>query len=207
MKLRGRTSFEFSLAGRLLNRRQTESRQCGLNQYIAMSGHLISRSLVSRSLVILIASASVVLTSQVSASGERCLKLVHTLSQSLSQWKIGTQAMLKNFWLDQNGAVISIELVLIITIAVLSLIVGLSELAVAVNTELNDVSNAVGALNQSYAFTGFHSVDCGKFKSFFSGSSYRDAVDDGDTNASCDLVCSYSSISAEQGGGSSGHHH
>ena len=57
--------------------------------------------------------------------------------------------MLKNFWLDQTGAVVSIELILIITIAVLALIVGWSEIAVAVNTELNDISNAVGALNQS----------------------------------------------------------
>jgi Flp pilus assembly pilin Flp len=105
--------------------------------------------------------------------------------------------MLKNFWLDQNGAVVSIELVLIITIAVLGLIVGLSELAVAVNTELNDVSNAVGSLNQSYAFTGFHSMDCGKFKSFFSGSAFTDCVDDSDTNQSCDIVCSFSSIKPE----------
>lgn len=106
--------------------------------------------------------------------------------------------MLKNFWLDQDGAVISIELVLIITLSVLALVVGLSEIAVAVNTELNDISNAVGALNQSYAFTGFHSSDCGKFKSFFGGSSYSDRTDDGDTNASCDIVCSYSSIAHER---------
>jgi Flp pilus assembly pilin Flp len=108
--------------------------------------------------------------------------------------------MLKNFWLDQNGAVVSIELVLIITLTVLALTVGLSEVAVAVNTELNDISNAVGALNQSYAFTGFHSVSGGKFKSCFSGSSYHDHSDDGDNNSSCDLVCSFSSISAERGG-------
>jgi Flp pilus assembly pilin Flp len=105
--------------------------------------------------------------------------------------------MLKNFWLDQSGAVVSIELILIITITVLGLIVGLSEIAVAVNTELNDISNAVGALNQSYAFTGFHSRDGGKMKSFFSGSSYQDCPDDGDFNQSCDIVCSYSSISPE----------
>ena len=97
--------------------------------------------------------------------------------------------MLKNLWLDQNGAVVSIELVLIITIAVLALIVGWSEVAVAVNTELNDVSNAIGALNQSYAFSGFHAFGHGKIKSSFGGSCFIDRVDDCDNNMSCDLVC------------------
>lgn len=97
--------------------------------------------------------------------------------------------MLKNFWLDQNGAVVSIELVLIITIAVLALIVGWSEVAVAVNTELNDISNAVGALNQSYHFSGFAACSHYKVKSAFGGSKFHDNVDDCDTNDSGDLVC------------------
>ena len=99
--------------------------------------------------------------------------------------------MLKNFWMDQNGAVVSIELVLIITIAVLALIVGWSEVAVSVNTELNDISNAVGALNQSYAFSGFSAGSGGKIKSWFGGSCYIDQVDDCDNNRSCDLVCGH----------------
>lgn len=97
--------------------------------------------------------------------------------------------MLKNFWMDQNGAVVSIELVLIITIAVLALIVGWSEVAVSVNTELNDISNAVGALNQSYAFSGFMATGGGKIKSSYGGSCYIDQVDDCDNNRSCDIVC------------------
>ncbi len=101
--------------------------------------------------------------------------------------------MLKNFWLDQNGAVVSIELVLIITIAVLALIVGWSEVAVAVNTELNDISNAVGALNQSYQFSGFAACSPNKIKSAFGGSRFHDNVDDCDTNGSADLVCTASS--------------
>jgi len=100
--------------------------------------------------------------------------------------------MLKNFWMDEAGAIISIELVLIVTIAVLALIVGLSEVAVAVNTELNDISNAVGALNQDYAFTGFHATIANgdtKNKSQYFGTTYNDVVDDCDVNDSCDLVC------------------
>lgn len=97
--------------------------------------------------------------------------------------------MLKNFWMDEAGAIVSIEIILIVTIAVLALIVGLSEVAVAVNTELNDISNAVGALNQDYAFTGFIGNGGGKTKSQYFGTTYNDLVDDCDTNLSCDLVC------------------
>lgn len=97
--------------------------------------------------------------------------------------------MLKAFLNDEAGAIVSIEIILIVTIAVLALIVGLSEVAVAVNTELNDISNAVGALNQDYSFTGFIGTGGGKLKSQYFGTTYNDLVDDCDTNLSCDLVC------------------
>ena len=66
---------------------------------------------------------------------------------------------MKALWNDEHGFVISAELVLVMTIAVLAMIVGLSEVAVAVNTELNDISNAIGSLNQSYVYSGFSSFD------------------------------------------------
>lgn len=96
--------------------------------------------------------------------------------------------MLKNLWNDECGAVISAELVLVLTILVIGVIVGLSEVAVAVNTELNDVSNAIGALQQSYFYTGFRANDT-KNKSFVSGSRFDDFHDDCDLNNTCDLVC------------------
>jgi Flp pilus assembly pilin Flp len=99
--------------------------------------------------------------------------------------------MVKNFLNDENGAIVSIELVLIITIAVLALIVGWSEVAVAVNTELNDISNAVGALAQSYTAAGFVGQDAGagaKFKSQYGRQFFQDVPDDCDLNGSCDLV-------------------
>ena len=40
--------------------------------------------------------------------------------------------MLRQFWMDDAGAVISAELVLVLTIAVLAMIVGLSEVAAAI---------------------------------------------------------------------------
>jgi Flp pilus assembly pilin Flp len=96
--------------------------------------------------------------------------------------------MWKRLYKDECGVIVSAEMVLILTIVVLGVIVGLSEVAKAVNTELNDISNAIGALNQSYGFTGFHSRKW-KCSSFFAGSTFIDAVDDCDFNTSCDIVC------------------
>lgn len=89
---------------------------------------------------------------------------------------------------DEYGVIISAELVLILTIAVLAMIVGLSEVAIAVNTELNDFSNAIGALNQSYSFTGFWKFSP-KMCAFVNGSCWIDFIDDCDFNSSCDMVC------------------
>jgi Flp pilus assembly pilin Flp len=100
--------------------------------------------------------------------------------------------MLKKLWQDETGAVISAELVLVLTILVIGIIVGLSEVASAVNTELNDISNAIGALDQSFFFTGFHGVDRGiggKVKSFVAGSRFIDFHDECDHNTTCDILC------------------
>jgi hypothetical protein len=105
------------------------------------------------------------------------------VSQTLSK---GVQKM--SLWNDESGAVLSAELVLVMTILVLGVIVGLSEVAVAVNTELNDISNAIGALDQSYFFTGFKKT-FGKNTSFYSGSRFTDFHDDCDKNPTCDMVC------------------
>ena len=97
--------------------------------------------------------------------------------------------MLRKFWNDDCGAILSAEYILIMTIVVIALVVGLSEVAVAVNTELNDISNAIGALRQTYKFTGFASTDCGlKVKNQTAGTTYTDATDNCDENLTCDLV-------------------
>lgn len=108
--------------------------------------------------------------------------------------------MLRAIWQDECGFVISAELVLVLTIVVLAVIVGLSEVAVSVNTELNDVSNAIGALNQSYAYTGFiASTFCeGKAKSHYTGSRFHDHVDDCDLNTTCDLVTGTNAVTASE---------
>ena len=51
---------------------------------------------------------------------------------------------------DEAGFIVSAELVLISTIAVLGLVVGLSEVALNVNNELEDVGSAFASVRQSY---------------------------------------------------------
>ncbi|WP_437187926.1 branched-chain amino acid aminotransferase [Planctomicrobium sp. SH668] len=51
---------------------------------------------------------------------------------------------------DEAGFIVSAELVLISTIAVLGLIVGLSEVALNVNNELEDVGSAFASMDQGF---------------------------------------------------------
>lgn len=97
--------------------------------------------------------------------------------------------MLKTLWNDESGAILSAELVLIMTILVIGLIVGLSELQDAVVNELNDVGEAIGALNQSYYFHG-HSSRFGALtlKAVTYGSSFTDRTDSCDGNE-CAISC------------------
>ncbi|MEX0700463.1 MAG: branched-chain amino acid aminotransferase [Planctomycetales bacterium] len=55
--------------------------------------------------------------------------------------------LLIRLWNDEAGFILSAELVLIGTIAVLSLVVGLSALSSAVNHEILDCAAAFGALD------------------------------------------------------------
>ena len=57
-------------------------------------------------------------------------------------------------WNDEAGFIVSAELVLIATVAVLAMVVGLSEVAHAVNQELEDVASAFGSVNQSFRYQG-----------------------------------------------------
>lgn len=81
--------------------------------------------------------------------------------------------LVNQFWNDENGFVISAELVIILTVAVLAMIVGLSYVQSAVVSEFSDVAGAISSLNQSYAYSGYYSRSYfGKFKSFYAGSAY-----------------------------------
>ena len=82
---------------------------------------------------------------------------------------IGT---VRKLWKHEDGAIISAELVLVMTIVVLSMLVGLNKIAISVNSELNDVANAFGAINQSYGWCGIASCCAG-----VPGSAFADGPD------------------------------
>ena len=100
--------------------------------------------------------------------------------------------MLKQLWNDEFAVVVSAELVLILTILVIGLIVGLAEVQYAVVTELTDVSDAIGHINQSYFYTGFSAIKKhGGLKSATDGSMFRDGQDacDPDKCQGIDVGC------------------
>ena len=100
--------------------------------------------------------------------------------------------MLRQLINDEAGFIVSAELVLIATIVVIGLIVGLSEVQHALVTELNDVADAVGKLNQSYFYSGFSKDKSftGGVSAFTRGSAFVDVMDECDMNQ-CDLSCDY----------------
>ena len=69
------------------------------------------------------------------------------------------QKMFKLFAKEENGFIISTEMILIATIAVLGLIAGIVEVRDQVVQELGDVSQAVAQLDQSYNYNGVATGD------------------------------------------------
>ena len=97
--------------------------------------------------------------------------------------------MLKQLLNDEGGFIVSAELVLIATLCVIGLVVGLSEVQHSINAELNDIADAIGALNQSYFTSGFHKRDAnGVIHAASFGSIFNDTADDCDNNQ-CDMSC------------------
>uniref|UniRef100_A0A7C2NYP8 Branched-chain amino acid aminotransferase n=1 Tax=Schlesneria paludicola TaxID=360056 RepID=A0A7C2NYP8_9PLAN len=91
------------------------------------------------------------------------------------------QNTLAKLYRDEAGYIVSAELVLVATIAVLALVVGLSEVAHAVNDELEDVASAFGNLSQTYQVYGTSG-----HKGNVNGSSFYDTPDFCDNP--CDIV-------------------
>uniref|UniRef100_A0A7C4QR48 Histidine kinase n=1 Tax=Schlesneria paludicola TaxID=360056 RepID=A0A7C4QR48_9PLAN len=75
---------------------------------------------------------------------------------------------LKDLWNDQGGAVLSAEVVLVGTVAVLGGVVGLNMAATAVNDELKEFAYAIRSLDQSYGYLGHQSC-----RAWAAGSYYR----------------------------------
>ena len=82
---------------------------------------------------------------------------------------------------DEVGFVISAELVLVLTIAVLGMVVGLTSVRDSINAELVDLSNAFGAVDQSYSVRGsFKDSLSQKPHAQIAGFGFRDRGDDCD---------------------------
>jgi hypothetical protein len=90
------------------------------------------------------------------------------------------------FWSDQHGFIVSAELVLVGTIAVLSMVVGLSEVAININNELEDVGSAFGKLSQRYCVRGQNGC-----QAHVDGSEFWDVSD------FCDGACDIQSGNAQ----------
>jgi hypothetical protein len=91
--------------------------------------------------------------------------------------------VLKSLYRDDAGFIVSAELVLVATITVLGLIVGLSEVSLNVNNELEDVGSAFASVTQSFSYSGA----CGH-AGHFGGSQFCDQADqcDGQFDINCD---------------------
>ena len=77
----------------------------------------------------------------------------------------------------QAGFIMTAELILLVTVMVIGMIVGLVTMRDAATAEMEDVAEAIGQLDQSYAFDGLKSANG---TALVDGSAYGDAVD---TNA------------------------
>lgn len=114
--------------------------------------------------------------------------------------------MTKQLWMDEGGATISAELALVGTILVIGVIVGLSAVQDAVNTELADLGQAIGNIDQSYSHggtTGHHAAVSGF--NFTDAADACDDVDSGDgTGTRCLALCVDSPIGTDNGAGSGG---
>ena len=82
---------------------------------------------------------------------------------------------------DENGFVVSAELVLVLTIAVLGTVVGLTAVRDSIAQELVDLSDAFGAVNQTFNVVGISKAkNAGKPHAAVFGFGFADNADDCD---------------------------
>ena len=85
--------------------------------------------------------------------------------------------VLKRLWNDEAGFVVSTELVLLATVAVIGLITGIAAVRDGVVSELSDVAGAVQEVNQSYSYDGVVGHNAAT-----SGTKFDDNLDECDSN-------------------------
>ncbi|MFO0819855.1 MAG: hypothetical protein U1A77_18035 [Pirellulales bacterium] len=91
--------------------------------------------------------------------------------------------LMRQLWNDESGFVVSAELILIATVAVLGLLVGLASVRDGVTSELSDVAGAFQDANQGYSVDGVigHNANSAGFD-------FVDDVDECDDNDQIDGV-------------------
>jgi hypothetical protein len=119
--------------------------------------------------------------------------------------------MFSRLWSEQDGAIVSAEIVLVASILVLGSIVGLAAVRDAVVTELADVAQAIANIDQSFSFSsvsGHHSFTGGG--SFSDTADFCDGTDPncaGVANSKCVAICSnptHFTLGADGGIGNNG---
>lgn len=91
--------------------------------------------------------------------------------------KVRIVTSFKRFWSDEAGFVVSAELILVATVAVIGLLVGLAAVRDGVVSELSDVAGAIQDVNQSYSIDGVvgHNANTAGFN-------FLDGTDECDSN-------------------------
>ena len=85
--------------------------------------------------------------------------------------------VLKRLWKDEAGFVVSTELVLLATVAVIGLLTGIVAVRDGVVSELSDVAGAVQEINQSYSYDGGIGHNAAS-----SGTQFNDQLDECDSS-------------------------
>ena len=75
---------------------------------------------------------------------------------------------------SQSGFIMTSELILLVTVMVIGMIVGLVTMRDAATAEMEDVAEAIGQLDQSYAFNGLKNAEN---TAVVDGSSFGDDAD------------------------------
>lgn len=93
----------------------------------------------------------------------------------------------------QKGFILTSEAVLLSTVMVIGLTAGLVTVRDSMNAELNDVAEAIGALDQSYTFNG---IQNDQNSSAVAGSAFGDDID---ANAGDGVMWSYTTPDLVEG--------
>ncbi|WP_404982755.1 hypothetical protein [Cobetia marina] len=99
---------------------------------------------------------------------------------------------------SQAGFVMTTELVLILSVMVIGMVVGLVTMRVSLTAEMEDVAEAIGQLDQSYAFDGLVNAEG---TAFLEGSGFIDSTD---TNAGDEVTFDFVAVDFTESGAANG---